>query len=165
MSEPRPFWREPMMWLVIAIPAASVVAGIALLVIAIRSGGADSVAEPVRRTAQIQVADLGPDARAQALKLSALVRVAPGLVEVLPVAGDFDRTAPLQLLLHHPTVAVQDRTLTLTPTDTGWRLAADIDSSHDWKIELQPGDHGWRLQGRLPKRQLAAYLAPALARD
>src|SRR5690606_32680292 len=140
MTEHRPFWREPMMWLVIAIPAASVIAGIGLLVITIRSGGADSVAEPVRRTAQIQVADLGPDARAQALKLSALVRVAPGLVEVLPVAGDFDRAAPLQLLLHHPTVAAEDRTLTLTPIDSGWRLAADIDIRHDWKIELHPGD-------------------------
>ena len=50
----RPPWKEPMVWLVVAIPAASVLASVALLVTAARSSGNnDVVADPVRRTAQI----------------------------------------------------------------------------------------------------------------
>ena len=52
------------------------------------------VADP----AQVQAADLGPDALAQERKLSAIVRIDAelGIVEVLPVSGDFDRSAPLR---------------------------------------------------------------------
>jgi len=55
-----------MVWLVFAIPAASVVAAFALLAAAARSSGTDDlVADKVQRTAQLQVADLGPDANAR----------------------------------------------------------------------------------------------------
>ena len=98
----RPFWREPMMWLVIGLPLASVVAGVFLVVVASRDSS-DAVGDVVRRTAQIQVADLGPDARARDLRLSAIVRVDEGYVEVLPVTGDFERDRPLRVLLRpHP---------------------------------------------------------------
>ena len=86
-----------MVWLVVALPLASVVAGIALLVIAARSGSNDAVADPVQRTAQIQVADLGSDALARQLRLTAILRTDANLVEVLPVTGEFQRDAPLRL--------------------------------------------------------------------
>ena len=60
----RPFLREPMVWLMLGLPLASVVAGVGLLVAAVRSGGADEVTDVVQGTAQIQVSTLGPDARA-----------------------------------------------------------------------------------------------------
>ena len=63
----RPFWREPMMWLVLGLPAMSVVAGVILVTLATRDSS-DSVGDVVTRTAQIQVADLGPDARARDLR-------------------------------------------------------------------------------------------------
>ena len=91
----RPFWREPMMWLVIGLPLLSVVAGVLLLTLAVRDSS-DSVGDLVQRTAQIQVSDLSPDARARDLRLSAIVRIDEGYVEVLPVTGDFDRTRPLR---------------------------------------------------------------------
>lgn len=90
----RPAWREPMVWLVAAIPAMSIFAGVGLLVVAIRAGGADSVSDPVRRTAQVQVADLSPDALAASLHLRAVVRTDAGGVEVIPVDGDFERNIP-----------------------------------------------------------------------
>ena len=102
MNDKRPAWREPMVWLVVALPLVAVIAGFALLVIASRSGSTDAVADRVQRTAQIQVADLGPDARARQLRLSAILRTDGDLVEVLPVSGDFPRDAPLRLALHHP---------------------------------------------------------------
>ena len=53
-------WREPMVWLLVAIPALAVFASVALLVAADRtSGNNDLVPDNVRRTGQAQVADLG----------------------------------------------------------------------------------------------------------
>jgi uncharacterized protein len=137
-----------------------------LLVTASRSPGTDdSVADNVRRTAQVQVADLDPDARAQQLKLSAIVRIGKNVVEVLPVNGEFDREAPLTLSLQHPSRAELDRTLELAPASTGWRSDAKLELDHDWKVQLVPADQAWRLQGRWNAHQQATYLHPALDSD
>ena len=149
-------WRQPMVWLLVAIPLLAVVATAGLIFVA---GGAD----PVRRTAQVQVADLGPDAHARALGLSALVRSGKGLVEVLPVAGEFDRNAPLTLALRHPTLAAKDQVLVLMPSETGWRTRAQVDLGHDWNVQVAGAHQGaWRLQGRWPAKQAAVYVAPVV---
>lgn len=160
----RSAWREPMVWLIAAIPAAAVIATIALLVTASRSSGtSDPVADKVQRTAQVQVADLGPDALARQRHLSVVVRTGKGVVDVVPVDGDFGRDKPLLLSLHHPARADLDRRFTLTPMDTGWRIASEVDLSHDWNVQLEPEDGAWRLQGRWIAHQQAMYLRPALA--
>ncbi|MFC5568640.1 FixH family protein [Lysobacter yangpyeongensis] len=162
-TERRSAWREPMVWLIAAIPAAAVIATIALLVTASRSPGTDdAVADRVTRTAQVQVADLGPDAKARQLHLSAIVRTGKGTVEVLPVDGAFDRAAPLLLSLHHPSRAELDRDIHLAASKTSWRAQADVDLSHDWNVQLGPDDGAWRLQGRWAAKQQAAYLHPAV---
>ncbi|QNP42224.1 FixH family protein [Lysobacter terrestris] len=166
-SEQRPAWREPMVWLVAAIPAAAVIATIALLVVSARSSGNnDAVADRVQRTAQVQVADLGPDATARELRLSAIVRLdtarGASAIEVLPVDGGFARDAPLLLSLHHPAIAGFDRTFVLAPTATGWRSNGGIDLGHDWNVQLAAEDGRWRLQGRWIGGQRATYLRPAL---
>ncbi|MGN6512130.1 MAG: FixH family protein [Lysobacteraceae bacterium] len=158
-------WRQPMVWLLVAIPLLAVVATAALVVVAGGPGATDDIAEPVKRTAQVQVADLGPDAHARALGLSALVRSDKGVVEVLPVAGDFDRHAPLTVALRHPTLAAMDRVLVLEPNDTGWRTRAQVDPGHDWNVQVDGAHQGaWRLQGRWPAKQAAVYVAPAVGR-
>ncbi|HEY4583515.1 MAG TPA: FixH family protein [Lysobacter sp.] len=154
-------WSNPVMWLVVGLPLASVVFGIGLVVIAGR-GSNDAVVDPVRRTAQVQVTDIGPDALAQRRKLSAVVRVAGDAIEVIPVDGDFDRKAPLRLSLLHPSRSSDDRTLTLLPTETGWRVEQAPGAGNDWNLRLQPLDGSWRIDGRLPRGQQAAHLAPAL---
>lgn len=151
-----------MVWLIAALPLAAVVAGVWLLVVAMRSGGSDAVADPVQRTAQIQVSDLGPDERARQLQLTAIVRVGTGLVEVLPVTGDFDRSAPLRIALRHPTLASADREALLQPHELGWRARMDLDGTHDWNLQVTGDDGHWRLRGRLPKGQLAAHVKPAV---
>ena len=156
-------WRQPMVWLLVAIPLLAVAATAGLIFVAGGPGATDDIAEPVKRTAQVQVADLGPDAHARALGLSALVRSDRGLVEVLPVAGDFDRHAPLTLALRHPTLAAKDQVLVLMPGETGWRARAQVDLGHDWNVQVAGARQGaWRLQGRWPARQAAVYVAPAV---
>ncbi len=162
-GERRPAWREPMVWLVALIPLAAIVGTLWMVFAANDAPGTDdAIADPVQRTAQVQVADLGPDARAAALQLSAIVRAGKGVIEVIPVDGAFVRTRPLTLALRHPARAKDDRVLTLAPAGTGWRIEAGIDDGHDWNVQLLPADKAWRLQGRWPARQQAAYLKPAM---
>lgn len=161
MNGQRAAWRNPMVWLVAGIPVASIVAGLGLVVIALRQPN-DAISDQVRRTAQIQVADLGADARAQRSGLRALLRVADGVIVVLPVAGGFDRSAGLVVALRHPARAALDREIELVPSLHGWQAPAEIDAGHDWSVELAPRAAQWRLSGRLPKGQHAILLQPAL---
>lgn len=164
MDKPKqPFWKTPIMWLVIGLPLASVVAGVTLVVIASRSGGSDVVSDEVRRVSQIQTADLGPDAQARELGLSAVLRADEGVLEVIPATGEFERDATLRVVLQHPSRGSEDVALELAPSETGWRLRRELDDSHDWIVELAPVDGGWRLHGRLPRQQHATRLAPSLA--
>lgn len=159
----RPIWRIPVMWLVIGLPLASIVAGVGLVIIAVNSGGADTVTDKVDRVAQIQTTDLGPDQQAKQLGLSMVMRLDKGAVEVIPVTGQFDRKAALELKLLHPSQQQKDRMLTLPPSSMGWRQELpEFDGGHDWNLLLAPKDGQWRLKGRLPRKQQAARLAPSL---
>jgi len=160
--ERKPWWKMPVMWLVIGLPLASVVAGLGLVVIAARSGGADVVRDDVRRVSQIQTADLGPDARARSLALSAVLSLDEGEVRVIPATGEFETGQPLRLVLQHPSRGAEDIELELPPVETGWQARQAVDDSHDWQVQLTPADGSWRLQARLPRGQHAVRLAPSL---
>lgn len=162
MTDKKSIWRMPVMWLVVGLPLASIIAGVGLVITAVNTGGADSVTDKVDRMSQIQTTDLGPDSQAQALKLSAILRIDAGVVEVLPVTGEFKRNVPLRLSLEHPLQAQEDRVLELQPSVRGWQVQADIDDAHDWRLQLTPADTHWRLKGRLPKQQHATRLAPSV---
>lgn len=162
-------WRQPVVWLVVALVAAAVAGGVVMVIVAGGAGDNDAVPDRVQRTAGAQVADFDADELARQRGLSAVVRVdaRAGTVQVLPVTGEFDRTRPLRLWLHHPVREAEDQVLDLAVSGPGWQAAARIDGSHDWNLQLAPGDGSpegarWRLRGRLPKGQLAARVAPAL---
>lgn len=163
MNKNKPLWKIPEMWLVIGIPLASIVAGVSLIIFAVRSGGADTVRDDVKRVSQIQTTDLGPDERATALKLNAVLRSEGGVLEVIPTSGQFSRQQALHLVLGHPTEAKDDVQVDLLPAESGWRGEHALDPQHDWVVELSSVDGQWRLRGRLPKGQRAILLAPSLA--
>lgn len=161
-TAPTPAWREPMVWLVAVIPALSVVASIALLVAASRSGDIDSVADDVQRTSQVQQTDLGPDLRARELGLSAVLRVDGNTLRLRPVAGHFDRDAPLELHLRHPALARLDQRIVLSFDREGWQATAPAEAEHAWNVELAPAEGRWRLLGRWETGLRAVHLAPAV---
>jgi len=166
MSEnPKSLWRIPVFWLVVGLPLLSIVAGVGLVIVAVRSGGADVVSDPVQRVSQIQTTDLGPDEAAKKLGLSAVLRVEDGVVEVLPATGRFAPSASLQLVLEHPTRQSDDLRLELVPQGPGWRIEKVVDAEHDWVVQLRDAEGHWRLHGRLPKQQHAARLSPSLGGD
>jgi len=154
--------REPMVWLVIALPLAAVIASIWLVVASSRGGSVDSVADEVQRTGQIQVTDLGPDERAAQLKLGAVLQADAGRLRVFPAGGTFRRDAPLQLTLLHLYSEDSDEVLTLQPDKLGWSVEHAPDASHDWNLQLTDPSGSWRLRGRLPRGQHATHLGPAL---
>lgn len=159
--------RNPVMWLVIGLPVLSIVAGVGLVVISVRSGGDDAVIDTVQRTAQIQTTELGPDERAQSMKLSAVMHVDAKGLELLPVGGAFSsgevpRDVPLTLVLSHPSDATLDRSVELRPSELGWHADLALPLDHDWLLQLAPADTRWRLRGRLIAGQGAAHLGPAL---
>ena len=158
----RPAWREPMVWLVAGVPLVALVGGLWLVVVAGRDGSVDAVTDDVRRTGQMQVADLGPDARAAELRLGAVFQVFEGQLRVFPVSGNLPRGEPLSLTLLHPRRQAADRTVELVPGDDGWHAEAPLDATHDWIVHLADARGTWRLRGRLPAGQQAAHLAPSL---
>ena len=41
--------------------------------------------------------------------------------------------------------------LPLARTTTGWTAPAEIDTRHDWNLQLTPANRAWRIRGRLQK--------------
>ncbi len=163
----RAWFREPMMWLVLALPASVVVAGFVTLAIAIRSGGDDAVRDPGSRVGKAQTADLGPERSAARLGLQARLVLSADTeaVELRAEAGEFDRDS-LTLVLTHPLDAAGDLSLNLIRADESRFVGRlHIPRDHAWNLILEPDDGQWRLQGRLPHGALSADLAPAVDND
>lgn len=157
-----------LLWLVVLIPLATVVAGIGTVVIAVRSGSTDAVIDPVRRTAQVQDSDLRADRQAARLGLSGQGRLDPGTGAVrLSLAGQPGHDGPLRLTLAHPVRRSEDREFDLVPAGDGSWLGrlADIDLDHDWNLLLAAADGSWRLVGRLAAASDGFELMPALPAD
>ena len=158
---PRAPWREPMVWLVFALPAAVLAA--AAWTIATAAGGTDVARADVRRTAQIQTEDIAADIAAARRALHGDVRV-DGHDIVVRLAGDVDDEA-VQLSLQHPVDAARDRVLTLRRDGDGWRATADgVVAPHAWHVAVTGDDGRWRLHGRLAARATRASLQPSVAR-
>ncbi len=154
--------REPMVWLVIALPLAAVIASIALVVTSVRGGSTDAVIDTVQRTGQIQTTDLGPDALAAQHHLSAVLQAEEGMLRVFPATGSFERKAGLQLTLIHPHSEDADQVVVMTPDELGWHATLALEGKHDWNLQLADERNTWRLRGRLARGQHAAHLGPSL---
>jgi uncharacterized protein len=163
--EHRPWYREPMVWLVWGLPAAVVVASFLTLSIAIRSSGSvDAVRDPVQRVGKAQTFDLAPDRAAARLGLAAELRLAADTEAVeLHATGGVMETERLSLVLTHPSESREDLSLELVrvePERFVGRLAVPRD--HAWNLHLAPIGEPWRLQGRLERGALSAELTPAV---
>ncbi len=152
-----------MLALVWGLPLAAVVAGIATLVIAVRTS--DEGDARVRRVAQTQTADLAPDLAAARLDLAATATLdAEGVVRV-----ELDAAQPgvdtLLLSLRHGTDPRRDRAVTLSRME-GAAYAGLLPgplAAGAYNAELAPADNAWRLIGRLEDGAVRVALAAAVA--
>ena len=162
----RSWKQEPLVWLLIAIPAAAVVMGIIMLTLAIGSYSGLVVDDYYKQGKQINRV-LARDRLAHELGLVAGVRLeADGRVEVRfapevsVVPGD-----DIELVLVHATRPGLDQRVLLRREDT--RLLAGelrLDGSGRWNVYLQTPD--WRLTGSLHyPRQADVELLPNYPTD
>lgn len=156
----------PLLWLVIALPLATVVAGTATVLIASR--GSDAVVvDDFRREGLAIHQDPRRDAAARRLGVAASVSARDTVVRVALVPGHAEPPSKLVVLLSHATRAEFDRMLTLARGADGEYSAEvpPLPRGH-WHVEISPADRGWRLTGEFRDRASALALrAPVAAQD
>lgn len=164
-TDGRPRGAGAILWLVVLIPLATVVAGISTVVLSVRSGSTDAVIDPVTRTAQVQDRDLRGDRRAVDLRLAGSGSIDPASGAVrLQLQGDAGGADALALTLAHPTRGSLDARVDLVAAGDGiWLGRLDVDLGHDWNLLLTGSPEHWRLVGRLDAGSQTFSLAPALS--
>lgn len=158
------WYREPMMWLVVGIPAVLVAASLVLVAISVRVGADEALPVDVRRTAQIQQEDLRADRAAIDLGLRGTLAIdaRTGAVEVR-LAPLPDSTATLALTLIHPSRAAQDRRLTLTRSGDRFLGRVPLPLPAAWTVQVAAADGAWRVAGRFERGRIEVPLAPKLS--
>lgn len=142
------WWKEPMVWLIIALPMAAVVAGIVTVAIAARN--ADTLVQgDFRKEGLTLHQSTERDQLAARLGLSASLRVNDGKLRV-GLHGRLDQPPErLALSFVHPTDASRDvRThLVRLDADQYEGQVGDL-GGVGWQVVMEPADNSWRLAGR-----------------
>ncbi len=148
-QDKRPWTREPLVWMLIAIPASAVIMGIVMLTLAVQSYSGLVVDDYYRHGKQINRV-IARDRLAWELGLEAeLALAADGTVRVAFVSGaDLLPDGDIELAFVHATRPGLDRSLRLVRTGFGlYRGRVALEGSGRWNIALQTPD--WRLTGSL----------------
>jgi hypothetical protein len=158
-----PWYREPMVWLAMLIPLATVPAGLATWWIAAQGPSATATAdEAVRRVGQVQVIDLEPDLAAARLGLRAGGSLLADRTRIeLRLMGEAPASR-LTLELRHPADAGLDQVVVLESLGDR-RFVAHVQplAGHAWNLRLL-SEGGWRLNGRLAADASSFDLVPAV---
>lgn len=159
----RPWYREPMMWMVVTLPAVTVVAGLATVVIAYRGGDA-VVVDDYRKEGIAINRDPARDEAAAKLGVTARVSDTEGALTVRLDGAGAEPPRKLVVILSHATRAELDQMLTLERRADGHYAAplTALNPGH-WYVEISPTDRAWRLTGEFVDRAPALDLRPAAA--
>ncbi len=161
--EARPWHREPLVWMVIALPAAAVVAGLVTLWIAV-SGRDDVVRDDFRQAGR----SVHPDPRRDNAAVVAGVRArvaldgASGQVSVDITLDRGPQPDGLVLILSHATRSDLDRLVRLEREGDAWQgSTARFETGH-WYVEVTPSDRAWRLTGDFKGAAARLQMEPGL---
>jgi hypothetical protein len=150
---PRPWYTQFWPWLLIAIPAATVIAGIATIWLASREPVALVVDDYYKEGLAVN-RDLAKHRLASERGLSAALAFdgAAGTVQVT-LQGRSDPPA-LTLTLVHPLAMNQDRSIPLQRSSAGHYGAQAAIPDDRWYMDLEGADGGstWRLSGEIDLR-------------
>lgn len=146
-AEPNlPWWKERMVWLIIALPLSAVIAGLATLYIA--ASGADDLvkAEYVKSGMAVEAPRAALQAAAR-LGLSGVLAYRDGALrlqlEKSPALGEV-----LYLTLVHPTKAELDQKIPLRAVGQGtYQAQVALTGQGKRHLILEPADLRWRLEG------------------
>ena len=167
MTQPihsRPWYREPMAWLVIGLPTIVVGAAIATLVIAIRADGTDAYPAQVKRTAQVQVEDLAADRAAIAMNIAGALAIDANTGAVRVTLDNVPAsTTQIRLDLIHPARAEGDVQLMLVRSGDAFLGRLGVSAAQVWSVQAGDADGTWRVAGRFEPGLGEVALKPALS--
>jgi len=161
MTESKPWYREPWPWILMAGPAAVVVAGLVTYYLAATSFDG-MVADDYYRQGLAINKVLERDHAAARLGLRGEAALGPGRVEVV-LDGEAPAGGALRLRIMHFAQASLDHTVTLRRGPGGaWQGELAPPAPGRWQLTLEDEAGTWRLTGqwRLPQ-QAVARLEPA----
>jgi len=142
----RPAWREPLVWLVVGIPAATVVAGFVTWWIAAQRADSNVADDYYKRGLAIN-RSLERESRAKALGLRAEVSLAAENDLRLRLTAGAALPPTVTVMLTHPVRAEQDRKLSLDrQVDGSYRIVAPQVGAGTWDISIEAQD--WRVATR-----------------
>jgi len=144
-------WRhEPWPWLLMAGPAAVIVAGVITTYLAVGTSDGMVADDYYKRGLAINQT-LARDANARQLGLRAQMAFTAEYNRVaITLNGTPAATGPLLLRLAHPGRPVLDRVLPLTTSSDGLHGGAfPVLTAGRWRITLEDQQHTWRLTGEV----------------
>lgn len=158
-----PWYREPLVWMLIAIPALSVVSGTAMLILALNSRDGLVADDYYRRGMEINL-ELDRDRAAQHRGVSAVLDIDAGKNIALTLHQPPEQSpAQLELRLLHATRAGFDRVL-LLPRGRDGRYRGAALNLVPGKYYVQVAAEDWRIIGTLRYSGATSIrLAPAVA--
>jgi len=149
MTETRPWYREPWVWLMIALPASAVIGGMITIYLAIVSSDGLVEDDYYKRGKTINL-ELARDQLAAQQELQAILGINSQTRQVTVRLESRDHVRPerVSLLLLHPTRAGKDQRIELEPDGKGVYIgtARPVEPAN-WHVQLETGD--WRLSGRM----------------
>lgn len=156
------WYREPLMWLVVGVPALTVAAGTVTLVLAML--GSDVVVhDDFRKEGLAIYADPTRDAAAAAAGARAILSF-DGPARQLRATVSLERgRLPDRLLvvLSHATRAELDQMVSLRRVNDGYLGTLGPLPDGRWYVELTPPSRGWRLRGEFAGLQRVVDLRAA----
>ena len=157
---PNPWYREPWPWLVMAGPAAVVVAGAITTVIAFRSFDG-VVADDYYKQGLAINRLMAREAAAKRLGVAAALGFSAGRTRVrVTLAGAADPTS-LRVVLVHPTLRAWDQSLLLARVSPGvYEGVMRVPRPGAYRLQLEDGEGRWRLDGSWNGADDGARLGP-----
>ena len=155
-----PWYREPWPWIVMAGPAAVVVAGIVTMTIAFRSFDG-VVADDYYKQGLAINRVLAREAAARQLGATAVVAFSIDRAQVRVTFGGRVHPASLRLALIHPTLRGSDQSIVLAQVSPD-RYEGTLAPARPGKylIRVEDGEGRWRLSGAWSPNDDAVRLAP-----
>jgi len=141
-----PWWKERMVWMIIALPFSAVVAGITTVFIAANNSD-DLVKTNYEKNGMAVVAPREAHDTAIRMGLSGTLTFAHGILQ-LHIANLPPNADVLNLTLVHPSRAELDQQISLTAVGQGiYQAQATLTGQGKRRLILEPLDHRWRLEG------------------
>jgi hypothetical protein len=147
MEPTRPAWREPLVWMVVGIPAATIVAGLFTWWIAAQRADSNVAEDWYKRGMAIN-RSLERESKAQALGLHARLSM-PAEHDLRVVLTGPPAALPptVTVTLTHPVRAEQDRKLSLDrQADGAYRTVSPQVLPGHWGVAIEAQD--WRIAAR-----------------